>query len=85
MTEIFRAYDIRGSYPDEVNEKIAHKIGSAFVHFLSGKNIVVARDMRISSPSLADAFVKGTMEAGGIVTDIGMTTTPCTLCLSQCV
>ncbi|MEJ2647805.1 MAG: phosphomannomutase/phosphoglucomutase [Sedimentisphaerales bacterium] len=76
MAEIFRAYDIRGSYPDEVNETIAHKIGSAFVHFLSGKNIVVARDMRISSPALADAFVKGAMEAGGMVTDIGMTTTP---------
>ena len=76
MGEIFRAYDIRGSFPEEVNEDISHKIGAAFVQLLSEKNIVVARDMRISSPALADAFIKGAIESGATVTDIGMTTTP---------
>ncbi len=76
MADIFRAYDIRGSYPDEINEDIAYKIGAAFVHFLSGKNIVVARDMRLSSPKLTEAFTKGALGAGAMLTDIGMTTTP---------
>jgi len=76
MGEIFKAYDIRGSYPDEVNEDIAQRIGSAFVRILSGRNIVLARDMRVSSPALAKAFTKGTLEAGAVITDIGMTTTP---------
>ena len=76
MADIFRAYDIRGSFPNEINEDIAYKIGAAFVHFLPGKNIVVARDMRISSPKLTEAFIKGALDAGALLTDIGMTTTP---------
>jgi len=76
MGEIFKAYDIRGSYPDEVNETIAQKIGSAFVQLLSGRNIVLARDMRISSPALAQAFTKGALDSGAVLTDLGMTTTP---------
>jgi phosphomannomutase len=76
MGEIFKAYDIRGSYPDEVNENIAQRIGAAFPQLLSGRNIVLARDMRISSPALAKAFIKGALSAGASITDIGMTTTP---------
>ena len=76
MGDIFKAYDIRGSYPDEINEDIAQQIGSAFVQLVSGRNIVLARDMRISSPALAKAFTKGTLQRGALITDIGMTTTP---------
>jgi phosphomannomutase len=76
MGEIFRAYDIRGSYPDQVNETIAQKIGSAFVQVLSDRNIVLARDMRVSSPALAEAFTKGALDSGAVLTDLGMTTTP---------
>ena len=76
MGEIFRAYDIRGSYPDEIDEDIARKIGAAFIQYLSAKNIVVARDMRLSSPKLTEAFINGAIDSGALVTDIGMTTTP---------
>jgi phosphomannomutase len=76
MGEIFKAYDIRGSYPDEMNEHVAQQIGSAFVQLVSGPNIVLARDMRISSPALAKAFTKGALQRGALITDIGMTTTP---------
>jgi phosphomannomutase len=76
MGEIFKAYDIRGSYPDEINEHVAQQIGSAFVQLVSGPNIVLARDMRISSPALAKAFTRGALQRGALITDIGMTTTP---------
>jgi phosphomannomutase len=76
MAEIFKAYDIRGSYPEDLNEGIAEKIGTAFPQLLSGPNIVLGRDMRLSSPALADAFIKGALGSGAVLTDIGMCTTP---------
>ena len=76
MADIFKAYDIRGSYPDELDESIAWKIGAAFVSLLNAHNIVVGRDMRLSSPTLANAFIKGAISSGAALTDIGMTTTP---------
>ncbi|HEC98525.1 MAG TPA: phosphomannomutase/phosphoglucomutase [Nitrospirae bacterium] len=76
MGNIFKAYDIRGLYPDELNEAIAGRIGAAFIHLLSARRIVVGRDMRLSSPSLTEAFINGAIKAGAQVTDIGMTTTP---------
>jgi phosphomannomutase len=76
MAGIFKAYDIRGSYPDELNENIAFKIGAAFVNLLKVHNIVVGRDMRLSSPGLAKAFIKGALDSEALVTDIGMVTTP---------
>lgn len=76
MAEIFKAYDIRGSYPENLNEDIAEKIGAAFPQFLSGPNIVLGRDMRLSSPALSKAFIKGALDSGAVLTDIGMTTTP---------
>ncbi len=76
MGDIFKAYDIRGLYPDELDEAVAGKIGAAFIHLLSTRRIVVGRDMRLSSPSLTEAFIKGTIKSGAQVTDIGMTTTP---------
>jgi phosphomannomutase len=76
MSNIFRAYDIRGSYPDEINETIAKKIGAAYIDLLAGKNIVIGHDMRLSSPALADAFIQGALFTGASISDIGMVSTP---------
>ncbi len=76
MASIFKAYDIRGLYPDEVNEEVAFRIGAAYVRLLSAKRIVIGYDMRLSSPTLAEAFADGAMSAGSDVMDIGMVTTP---------
>jgi phosphomannomutase len=76
MASIFKAYDIRGHYPDEVNEEIAFRIGAAFVRLLPARRIVIGYDMRLSSPTLADAFADGAMSAGTDVMNIGMVTTP---------
>jgi len=76
MGGIFRAYDIRGSYPDEVDEVTARKIGAAFVALLNARRIVVGHDMRLSASALAKALLEGIIASGAHVTDIGMTTTP---------
>jgi len=76
MGTIFKAYDIRGRYPEEVNEGIAFRIGAAFVRLLGAKRIVIGYDMRLSSPALADAFAEGSMAEGAQVVNIGMVTTP---------
>ncbi len=76
MGTIFRAYDIRGAYPDELDEGIARRIGTGFVRLLHAEAIVVGRDMRLSSPSLTEAFIEGALSAGASVTDIGMVSTP---------
>jgi phosphomannomutase len=76
MGGIFKAYDIRGSYPDELDEAMAKKIGAAFVHLLDAQRIVIGRDMRLSASALAKAFIDGATFAGASVTDVGMVTTP---------
>ncbi|WP_292364939.1 MULTISPECIES: phosphomannomutase/phosphoglucomutase [unclassified Methanoculleus] len=76
MAGIFRAYDIRGRYPDELDEATAQRIGNAFVALLAAERIVVGRDMRPSSVPLARAFIRGAVEAGAEVADIGMASTP---------
>jgi phosphomannomutase len=76
MGTIFRAYDIRGAYPDELDEETARRIGAGFVRLLEAETVVVGRDMRLSSPSLAEAFIEGALSAGASVTDIGMVSTP---------
>jgi phosphomannomutase len=73
--DIFKAYDVRGLYPSEVNESAAHDIGSAFVTYLQAKRIAVSRDMRTSSPALADAFIEGARRQGADVVDYGMMAT----------
>jgi phosphomannomutase len=69
---IFKAYDVRGLYPSEVNESAAHDIGGAFVTYLKARRIAVSRDMRVSSPALADAFIEGARQQGADVVDYGM-------------
>jgi phosphomannomutase len=71
-TSIFKAYDIRGLYPAEINETIARQIGRGFVAYLGAKTIGVSRDMRVSSPGIAAAFMEGAREQGADVIDYGM-------------
>ena len=73
--DIFKAYDVRGVYPGEVNEDAARAIGAAFVVYLQAKRIAVSRDMRLSSPSLAAAFIDGATSQGADVVDYGMQAT----------
>jgi phosphomannomutase len=72
---IFKAYDIRGVYPGEINEAGAQAIGGAFVAYLNAKRIAVGRDMRLSSPTLAAAFIEGATLQGADVVDYGMIAT----------
>src|SRR6478736_1988051 len=74
-TSIFKAYDIRGLYPSEVNEEAARQIGRGFVAYLKAKRIAVSRDMRVSSPSVAAAFIEGARQQGADVVDYGMLAT----------
>ncbi len=69
---IFKAYDVRGLYPSEVNEDAARQIGRGFVSYLQAKRIAVSRDMRLSSPSVAAAFIEGARAQGADVVDYGM-------------
>jgi phosphomannomutase len=69
---IFKAYDVRGLYPSEVNEDAARLIGRGFVAYLKGRHIAVSRDMRLSSPSVAAAFIEGAREQGADVVDYGL-------------
>jgi phosphomannomutase/phosphomannomutase/phosphoglucomutase len=68
----FKAYDIRGQIPNELNADVAYRIGNATVEFLSAKSIVLGRDIRLSSDELADAVAKGINDAGAEVLDIGL-------------
>ena len=67
----FGAYDIRGVYPEEVNEELAYRIGRSFVGLFEAKKVAVGHDIRLSGPSLRDALIKGLTEAGCDVVDIG--------------
>ena len=73
---IFKAYDIRGLVPAELNEGIAEKIGRAAVAVLKAKCMVVTRDVRASGGNLAAAFIRGALAAGCDVLDTGLGTTP---------
>ena len=72
---IFKAYDIRGIYPSELNEDVAFLIGRAFASFLQAETVVVGRDMRTSGPSIFDAVTRGLMHQGADVINIGMVST----------
>ncbi len=72
---VFKAYDVRGLYPSQINEDLARHIGRAFVAFLDAKRIAVSRDMRVSSPTLSAAFIDGARTQGADVVDFGMLAT----------
>jgi len=69
---IFKAYDIRGRYPEGVNEEVFYQIGRALVEFNKAKKIIVGRDMRLSSLSLREGLIKGITDSGCDVIDIGL-------------
>ena len=72
---IFKAYDIRGIYPEQLNEEVAYAIGRAFSTFLEVDEVVVGRDMRVSGPQMFEAVVRGLTDQGTDVIDIGMVST----------
>ena len=79
-TNIFREYDIRGIYPDDINEEVAFTIGKSFGSFLQEKynqtSCVVSHDNRLSSNSLSLSLIEGIISSGCNVIDYGLTTTP---------
>ena len=75
LDRIFKAYDVRGVYPEELDEDAARRIGGAFAQFAGARAVVVGRDARPSSPSLVAAFTDGVTSRGTDVVDIGLATT----------
>ena len=75
LENIFKAYDVRGVYPDEIDESVAKRVGNAFVRFTGASTVVVGHDMRPSSEPLSQAFVEGATMAGADVVDIGLAST----------
>jgi len=75
LDTIFKAYDIRGIYPDEVDEDIARRVGNSFVAFTGAARVLVGRDARPSSEPLVAAFIEGATMAGADVVDLGLAST----------
>ncbi len=76
LPPIFKAYDIRGVYPNELNEEIAYKVGNVFAQFLNAEELGVIGDYRISTPALKKKLVEGMVDAGSDVIDLGYGPTP---------
>lgn len=68
----FKAYDIRGKYPEEINEELAYRIGRAYVELFKAKKVAVGHDIRLSGQAVQDAVTRGLTEMGCDVVDIGM-------------
>ena len=75
LDEIVKAYDVRGTVPDQINTDVAYALGVGFARFCSTSRILVARDMRPSGPELVEAFSRGVMEQGIDVVDLGLAST----------
>lgn len=79
---VFKAYDIRGKYPDDINEDFAYKLGFAFADLRQEEEnrddltVLVSRDMRLSSPQVHNSLIRGLRESGVNVIDIGLGSTP---------
>jgi phosphomannomutase len=71
-SNVFKAYDVRGLYPTELNADLFHQLGRAFVAYLGPGRYAVSRDMRVSSPELTAAFIDGARHQGGNVVDYGL-------------
>src|SRR5690606_3532434 len=67
----FKAYDVRGRIPDELNEDIAYRIGRAYAEYLKPQRVVIGHDIRLSSPAMSEAVARGLMDGGADVYDIG--------------
>ncbi|HEX9530999.1 MAG TPA: phosphomannomutase/phosphoglucomutase [Acidimicrobiales bacterium] len=75
LDEIFKAYDVRGTVPDQWDSGAARRIGAAFARFAAAPRVLVARDMRPSGVALVAAFAEGVMAQGVDVTDLGLAST----------
>ena len=75
LDDIVKAYDVRGTVPDQLNTDVAHALGVGFARFCGTPRVLVARDMRPSGPELVDAFSRGVMEQGIDVVDLGLAST----------
>jgi phosphomannomutase len=73
--KIFKAYDIRGIYPSEFNEEAAYRVARAMVLYLGVDSVAAGRDMRLSSPAIAQAVIRGITDQGADAIDLGLTTT----------
>ncbi|MEZ5976117.1 MAG: phosphomannomutase/phosphoglucomutase [Planctomycetota bacterium] len=73
---IFKAYDIRGVVPTQLNAELAQNIGNAFARLLGARTLLVGRDMRTHGPEIANAVIQGMLDAGANVIDIGLASTP---------
>ncbi len=71
-TKVFKAYDVRGRYPSELDEEGAYSVGRAYVEHFEPRTIAVGRDMRLASPSMAAAVIEGAADGGADVLDIGL-------------
>ncbi len=76
MTSIFKSYDVRGLYPEEINKEFVERIGRAYVAYVKPKRVAIASDKRVSSPALFKALAKGLTESGVDVIDLGLLSTP---------
>ena len=72
----FKAYDIRGTVPDQVNADIAYRAGRAVAEWSRAEEVLVGRDARLSSPALAEAVINGLVDGGATALDIGLVSTP---------
>jgi phosphomannomutase len=70
--KVFKAYDVRGIYPDELDEEGAYAIGRAYVEEFEPRRIAVGHDMRLSSPVMTDAVMRGAAESGADVVELGL-------------
>jgi phosphomannomutase len=70
--KVFKAYDVRGLYGEELDEDGAYAIGRAYVAEFEPARIAVGRDMRVHAPAMAQAVIRGAVDAGAEVIDIGM-------------
>ncbi|GAA1791087.1 phosphomannomutase/phosphoglucomutase [Nocardioides hankookensis] len=75
LRAVFKAYDVRGTVPDQIDEQLAHRTGRAFAQVVGAATVVVGHDMRPSSPGMAGAFAAGATEAGADVVMIGLAST----------
>jgi phosphomannomutase len=75
LASIFKAYDIRGTVPEQLDSVGAHAIGVAFAHRVGGPTVLIARDMRPTGVDLADAFARGVREQGVDVVHLGLAST----------
>jgi phosphomannomutase len=75
LDAIFKAYDVRGLYPSQLDEEVAHRVGRAMVELTKTKRILVAHDMRASSEPLTTAFISGALTQGADVLDLGLAST----------